>query len=306
MATRAVSSNGGAFNPNPSTKMTPVVPKPDSEGFPGSGQSVQEKVADKNTFDELSEEFRSIPNRTTTEPPNLHPTTIDWQGISELANSGQPLQALQKLSLHYEQNLPQDQRLQLQDWLDALAGKVIYSTEHLLLGSPYIVQQNDTLDSIAAAWNVPAELIYNVNRSKIGDPSQLVPGTELKAIAGPFNAVVNLEAQELTLFLKGMYAGRFQIELGQDGPGIEHGSFLVEQKLPGKEYTGQDGQRIAAAAVNNPYGKFWIGLNDSLAIHESNPLPGQQDQRGSIRLSSRDAQDVFGILSSGSQVTIRR
>ena len=78
------------------------------------------------------------------------------------------------------------------------------------------------------------------------------------------------------------------VELGQDGPGIEHGSFIVEQKLPGKDYVGADGQAIAAATPENPYGKFWIGLNGSMSIHESNPASGQQDTRGSIRLGSQN------------------
>ncbi|MGI9516583.1 MAG: L,D-transpeptidase family protein, partial [Pirellulaceae bacterium] len=190
--------------------------------------------------------------------------------------------------------------------LDLLAGKVIYSTEHHLQTRPYVVSGSDTLESLAAQWQVPAQLIYNVNSSKIGDPANLVPGTELKVIQGPFNAVVNIDRQELTLFLSGMYAGRFPVDLGEDGGGVEHGQFVVQQKQSGKEYTDPAGQTIAAGAGNNPYGRFWIELNENLGIHESNPQNGPGDRRGSIRLGSRDAQDVFGILSHGSQVTITR
>ena len=91
-----------------------------------------------------------------------------------------------------------------------------------------------------------------------------------------------------------------------DGGGIEHGQFVVQQKQPGKEYVDPSGQTIAAGATHNPYGAVWIELAGNLGIHEANPQGGNLDRRGSIRLGSRDAQDVFGILSQGSQVTITR
>ena len=248
----------------------------------------------------------SLIAQPAVEPPSEPYDTVDWQGLSQMASNGDTRSALQQLSSHYDSSLPQNQRLRMLEWLDLLAGKVIYSTENLIETRPHVVQQGETLETLANRWDVPAQLIYNINQSRINDPAMLVPGTELKVIPGPFNAVVNIERQELTLFLDGMYAGRFPIELGTDGNGIQHGIFDVQQKSPGREYVGQDGQKIAAAQANNPYGRYWIGLNENLAIHESNPTSGALDQRGSIRLSSRDAADVFGILSSGSKVTVRR
>jgi LysM repeat protein len=200
----------------------------------------------------VSSESPAPPAGNTAPATATTAARIDWQGISQLAANDRIREALEQLSLHYQAALPEDQRLQMLEWLDLLAGKVIYSTEHWLQAEPYVVQPNDTLESIASAWNVPPQLVYNINRSKIGDRSDLVPGTELKVVQGPFNAVVNLQRQELTLFLRDMYAGRFPIDLGQDGPGIEHGIFQVQQKLPGREYQSADGQTIAAAAAENP------------------------------------------------------
>ena len=266
-------TRGGTFQPKPGSELSPVMPKDGAA--------------------------------TTLTSPAPATVSINWEGLQEMVTNGDIRNALKTLSPYYEADLTQAQQIQMLDWLDQLAGKVIYSTEHLLSPNAYVVQANDTLESIAQKWNVPPQLIFNVNSSKIGTPSNLLPGTELKIIEGPFNAVINLERQELTLFLQGMYAGRFNIEIGQDGQGIDHGSFIVEQKSLGKNYS-VNGQSIAAAAPENPYGKYWIGLNSNVSIHESNPLPGQVDTRGSIRLASKDAADVFGILSNGSQVTIKR
>ncbi len=232
---------------------------------------------------------------------------VDWQGINNMAGEGQVREALQQLSQHYHADLNQEDRLRMLEWLDMLAGQVIYSTEHFLHSRPYVVKDGDSLDSLANAWNVPAQLIYNINQQKIPSTEFLTAGTELKMIQGPFSAEISLNRQEMTLFLSGMYAGRFPIELGADGNGIPHGRFMVEQKQLGQDYVMSTGQTLAAGSADNPYGKYWIGLGEpKLAIHESNPAQGQSDTRGSIRLSSRDVADVFGILSNGSQITISR
>ena len=80
---------------------------------------------------------------------------------------------------------------------------------------------------------------------------------------------------------------------------------MVQEKQRGQTYSA-NGQVIAAGDSQNPYGKYWIGLNGNASIHESNPTAGANDNLGSIRLASKDAADVFGILSTGSQVTIQR
>ena len=232
--------------------------------------------------------------------------TIDWTSINQMANGGQTRTALSTLSKHYSAKLAEDQRLQMLEWLDVLAGKVIYSTEHHLQATPYIVKQNDTLETLAQQWQVPSRLIYMINNEKITDPAMLLPGTELKVVQGPFNAMLSTDRQELTIFLSDMYAGRFPIEMGTDSDGVTHGTFAVREKAAGKTYSG-GGQTFAAGATDNPYGKYWLGLENGFGIHEFNSanFPAN-DRRGSIRVSSQDAADIYGILSNGSQVTITR
>ena len=58
---------------------------------------------------------------------------------------------------------------------------------------------------------------------------------------------------------------------------------------------------------NNPLGERWIELGGGMGIHGTNdPQTYQSDGgRGMIRLSPRDAEDVFDIVTVGSQVVIR-
>ncbi len=151
------------------------------------------------------------------------------------------------------------------DLLDPLAGRVIYSREHLV-APPYMVRRNETLADIAQQYNVPMELLQKING--IETPNVLVPGTELKVVTGPFRAEVNLPAQELTLFLNGLYAGRFPITIGRD-PAPVVGDFKVREKREDRDYFSMEGRKIPAGNPANPFGSVWLDLGREVCIHGS-------------------------------------
>jgi lipoprotein-anchoring transpeptidase ErfK/SrfK len=133
----------------------------------------------------------------------------------------------------------------------------------------------------------------------------LVPGTQLKVVPGPFRADVNLATSELTLFLGEMYAGRFPFALGTEPP--QPGSYKVQDKQANRTYYAADGRTIPANDPANPYGGAWIDLGHEASIHGSAIASAAPAAAlGCISLSPQDARDVFGILSVGSDVVIRR
>ncbi len=227
----------------------------------------------------------------------------DWQEAEQLIGEGKFRSALAKLSPYYDNDaLAPEDRAQLVSWLDALAGKVIYSREHLL-AAPHRVSKGETLYDVARLHNVPWPLLQNVNGLAGKDPLVLVQGTELKVVPGPFRAVVNLASSELTLFLGELYAGRFPFTLGEHQP--QPGAYQVQDKRNDFPYYGLDGRVIANNDPANPYGGFWLSLGGEIAIHGSPASPGPRPL-GCISLSPQDAKDVYGILSKSSEVTIRR
>jgi LysM repeat protein len=186
--------------------------------------------------------------------------------------------------------------------LDPLAGKVIYSREHLLEPS-YTVRRSDTLMDIAEQYKVPWQLLANING--VENPRVMMQGTELKVVRGPFRAEISLDGNELTLFLNQLYAGRFPVTFGRE-PAPEIGDFTVEFKEEGRTYYADDGREVSTSSSENPYGGIWIDLGASnLGIHGSAQQETYADA-GCIGLSPRDARDIFGILSVGSRVTIIR
>ena len=113
---------------------------------------------------------------------------------------------------------------------------------------------------------------------------------------------------ELTLMLQDRYAGRFQMGTGIDHPPLE-GIYAVRIKRLNPGYG--PGYRSAGAS---PVIRItpWANSGSTWAIKSAFTAPvtcagiGQTNNRGSICLSERDIDNVYGILSIGSKVVIQR
>ncbi len=238
-------AEGSTFNAQPQTPLEGITPPPsrsDNTAIETPVPPASENLAEKRdsvspvqppAIEISPPQFDAVPNFDRTADAKLKfsdelfDKPIQWQQIEQLVADGQFKQALMELSRSYNGQHTAEQRKRMTDWLDALAGKVIYSTEHHLEPRPYIVKNGDTLEMLAAQWQVPPQLIRNVNRAKIQDPDNLGTGTELKQVKGPFQAQLNIERNELTVFLNGLYAGRFAVQLESD-QSIDHGMYSYE------------------------------------------------------------------------------
>jgi lipoprotein-anchoring transpeptidase ErfK/SrfK len=246
-----------------------------------------------------------------TTPPGGHPPngTADkfaafLQAVRMKLKAGQLAEAHLALSALYDNpNLPPEQAQEVTDLLDQLAGTVIYSRQHLLAQS-YRVRPGDTLEQIAHTYKVPTELLARING--IRNPQRLEPGRELKVVPGPFGALIDLGKYELVLMVGGRYAGRFPIGVGRDHVKLE-GSYTVRDKIPNPPYYSPD-VNFSPEDPNNPLGELWIDLGNQIGIHGTNDPQNlhRTGGRGSICLAGQDIADVFGILSIGSRVIIRR
>lgn len=175
---------------------------------------------------------------------------------------------------------------------DQLAGTVIYSREHAL-EKPYRVRPGDTLQQIAAEYQVPWQLLAKING--IADPERLAPGQELKVLRGPFHARIDLGTQELTLSLQDIYyAGRFPLKADPRSQELA-GTYTVQRKT--------------GPTPNAPGAPLTLELEDQVRIEgggDPNAVVGPVNSPRSLRLSRRDIEDVADILSVGSHVVIRR
>jgi len=261
-----------------------------------------------NNLAPAAPDFSGLQSTTNGLPGKTIPPTEDpmWVKSMEHIEGGRWHEALFTLSLMHKRNDLTPQRHQeILQLLNPLAAKVIYSREHLVEPA-YRVVGNESLQSIAQQFKVPWQLLANING--IGDPTVVLQGTELKVLRGPFSAEVDLNqgnAGRLTLYAGRLYAGQFDVTSGND-PAPTTGKFQVIRKEPGRNYFVQGGQAIPAGHATNPYGSVYIDLGQ-FSIHGSSQTATLGTVNlGCISLSPKDAEDVYEILSEGSDVVIRR
>ncbi len=220
--------------------------------------------------------------------------------IEKLRSLGDTFAALQELSRWYWRH--PEQRAELQEQIDEMADEVFFAPRPHF-HAEHVVQPNDRLSTIARKYNVPWEYLARVNRV---DPKKVRAGQKLKVVDGPFSAFVSLGNFELIVHLNGVYVHRFPVGIGKAGSS-PLGTFAVKEKLVDPTYYGDEGV-IAHNDPKNPLGERWIDIGDSFGIHgtiEPDSI-GKAESKGCIRLANGDVDQVYDLLSIGSQVTIHR
>lgn len=225
-----------------------------------------------------------------------------WTLTDSLVEQGKFRDALQELTFFYDDpRLTSDEASALLAWLDGLAAKVIYSTEHLWEDA-YVVRKGDTLGSIATAFGISEELLFNINGEKLRNlPNGLTEGIELKVVTGPFRLRVEPAKERITLFVGNCYAGRFEV-LGIQGTTQATDLQVVARYRDGKDFEA-NGTKIPALSPSNPLGRYIIELSDGTMIHEMAEANSGVSQE--IGVSGPDAWDLFSILSVGNRVSIQ-
>ncbi len=308
-------STGNTFDlPDPTAALTSFSPEQGKEFHPqdhraAGGTTVEESNLNNGvslSSGTTATDLLSPPNAQAAAPPENAGENLGLKNAILTADrqyiSDQKKEALSTLSLFYNTpNVSDAQRSELLGRLDPLAREVIYSKAHLL-EQPHRVGSNETLMEIAQRYEVPWQLLANIN--EIRDPVTVLPGTELKVLRGPFNAQVDLTRNELTLFLGDLYAGRFPIGVGSD-PEPLPGTFTVQDKQTSRTYYDPAGAPVPAGSPDNPYGNMWVDLGGRVCIHGS-PNTMKPSTQGCISLADDHASDLYGILTQGSLITIRR
>ncbi len=218
---------------------------------------------------------------------------------------GELSQALLLLSDWYgDPSLSPAEAEEVQGLLGQLAGSVIYSTEHRL-EPPYMVQAGEKLEDIAQKHNVPWQLLAKVNG--LSSPEQLQPGQQLKVLRGPFSARIDLSERKMVLMLDRRYAGQFSLDV-EPTTSIEEGNWAVNQKLLTPADVGVVNTGTASEERSILLTSTGGATNQVTILRGAGPAsPAATDPAGRvIQLKSTDVQDVYDILSLGSQVTIRR
>ncbi len=206
------------------------------------------------------------------------------------------------------------QRTFVKDQMSQLADKWLFSREIFsddkLCGS-YLVKSGDLLSTIAKRFNVPWEILLEIN--KISRPEALQAGDQIKVISGPFHAKVYRSTFTMDLYLQDTFVRSFRVGLGK--PGSETPTGLWRVKTGGKLEkpvwkNPLDGKTYHPEDPDYPLGSRWIGLEGlkgaakdrtGFAIHGTKDPEqiGTADSQGCIRLHNGDAILLYNLFEEG-------
>jgi len=202
-------------------------------------------------------------------------------------------------------------------WLSEkwLFSKIVFPQDELC--SHYKVKPGDQLRIIGAEFNVPYEILMEINNIK--DPRTLQAGETIKVINGPFHCLIHRSTYTMDLYLQDSYVRSFPVGLGQSDMETPLGRWVVKPsgKLISPTWTDPaTGTTFHPEDPNYPLGSRWIGLEGiegpaknrtGFAIHGTkNPQEiGTSGSRGCIRLYNKDAITIYNLLMPGlSQVIV--
>jgi len=203
------------------------------------------------------------------------------------------------------------QRVFVKDQLSELAnkwllGKIIFPDDELC-GS-YLVKSGDELRIIAKRYNVPWEILLEIN--KIRRPQALPAGQPIKVINGPFHAKVYRSTFTMDLYLQETFVRSFRVGLGKEETETPTGLWRVKSDgklikppwpdpVTGKMYYPED--------PDYPLGSRWIGLEGikgnakgrtGFGIHGTKDPEqiGTTGSRGCIRMHNGEVILIYNLL----------
>ena len=239
--------------------------------------------------------------RKTADPAATAATAPELREVDSQLEKGNFLDAHRVLSKLYWSK--PELRPVLSERIEKTAESIYFSPQPHYM-DPYVVQSGDMLQTIANRYHVSWEYLVRLNRV---DPRKIREGQKLKVIKGPFSAVIDLSDYELVVHAHGYYVRRYAVGIGRDGA-TPVGKFAVLDRVSNPQYTDPDGKVFDSDDPLNPLGERWIDLGDGYGIHgtiEPDSV-GRAESRGCIRMRASDVEEVYDLLTKGSEVIIRR
>ncbi|MGA2914494.1 MAG: L,D-transpeptidase family protein [Sedimentisphaerales bacterium] len=214
------------------------------------------------------------------------------------------------LNMGMDDNLRQQVKKQMEglanDWLFS---KTVQSGDNLC--TTYKIQQGDVLANVATNYKVPYQFLMRINN--INSDKGLQAGQTIKAVQGPFHAVICRSSYTMDLYLQNMYVKSYKVGIGKQGHETPPGLWRAKPggKLIKPTWTDPEtGIVYHADDPNYPLGSGWIALEgidsrtrgiEGIAIHGTNDEStiGTKSSRGCIRLFNGELKEVYDMFEAG-------
>ena len=192
--------------------------------------------------------------------------------------------------------------LKLQEALDNLNIKILFSPNVTPDSFVYEVQKGDTLARIAKKYNTTMELIRKANNLP-GTSVNL--GEKLKIQKSKFSILVNKEHNMLMLKSDGNIIKVYRVATGKNNS-TPAGTFKIVNRIVNPPWY-KNNKVIPAGSPENILGSRWMGISKKgYGIHgtTSPQAIGTQITAGCVRMKNQDVEELFAIVPEGTEVTI--
>ncbi len=219
----------------------------------------------------------------------------------------------------FDPNVTDAEKADLRKRLSEIAEMVTFS-QRIFAGDPmadtYVIVSGDRLSKIPTreGFRIDYRLLQRLNGIK--DPNAIRVGQKLKALYGPFHAVVDKSDYRLDLFAdqedtagNRLFVTSFQVGLGEMGS-TPLGTFKVKTSsklIDPKWVNPRTGEVFQAVDPKNPIGERWIGLDgtdDQTRARAGYGIPGtidpdsigKQMSMGCVRMRIDDVEWIYDML----------
>ena len=293
----------------------------DQINFSIDGIDIQDSITEPAAVAQIVPELKpkELPKPTSKSNRKLSALIDDITGKLQ-QNSASIIDARNKLNETLLVPMDKEQSAFVKQQLSELSKQWLFSRNVFAednLCKNYKVKPGDRLTAIGKTFNVPYEIIMQLNN--ITDPKNLRAGEIIKVINGPFHCKISRSNFTMDLYLQNTYVRSFTVGLGKQGMETPTGRWIVKPtgKLISPTWTDPiSGKTYEADDPSYPLGTRWIGLKGvdgdakdrtGFAIHGTKNLEevGRAVSQGCIRLYSGNEILLYNMLTPGlSQVIV--
>lgn len=196
-----------------------------------------------------------------------------------------------------------DNVFEIQERLEALNIKILFSKTITEDDIKYEVMPGDTLSGISKKFGTTIDLIKSANALK-DDTIRL--GSTLKISKLKYKIIVDKSQNILTLFSdKDRLIKTYKVSTGENNC-TPTGTFTIVNKIKNPVwYT--EGAIVPAESPDNILGSRWLGISEKgYGIHGTTAPEdlGKQATKGCVRMSNSEVEELYMIVPVGTEVTI--
>lgn len=180
--------------------------------------------------------------------------------------------------------------------------KLLFSPAITPQSTLYNIKPGDTLTKIASGFKTTVDLIKKSNN--LAD-DKILPGRKIKVWTAPFAIFIDKSQNTLILKTGEEVIKTYIVSTGKDNS-TPVGNFKIANKLINPAWF-KTGAVVPPESPENILGTRWLGFNlAGYGIHgttEPDNL-GKQTTQGCVRMSNAEVEELYTIVSVGTEVTI--